>query len=432
MLILDRKTKFLILFLLLAANLLNYIDRQILYAVFPLIKIDFNLTDTELGLLGSAFMFFYMIIAPFFGWLGDRNSPHRLASGGLVFWSLATALSGVAANYATLLVSRSLVGVGEASFGVVSPGILSTTFATEVRGRILSFFYLAIPVGSAMGYLLGGILGYHYGWPAAFLLVAMPGLLLAFPIGRYCRGSVARDMTGAATSTAFSLEPYLSFFKNRSYMYNALAMAAMTFALGGLAQWVPTFIYRYHHLNVMEANTLFGLITVLSGIGGTLLGGYLGDLHQGKTPRGYLIVSAAGFALSIPCCIFAILTPGLTSCMTAIFFAECLLFLNTGPLNAVIVNVSPSCRRAMAFALNIFIIHALGDAISPSIIGWFSDCFDLQRALLIAPLFILVALIFCLICGRYIEQDMSAAEAKRDATNFVHGQYPDEHELTKG
>ena len=178
------------------------------------------------------------------------------------------------------------------------------------------------------------------------------------------------------------------------------------------------FLYRYHHLNVMEANTFFGVITVLAGISGTLLGGFLGDLLQRKTPKGYLIVSAAGFALSIPCCIFAILTPYLTACMTSIFLAECLLFLNTGPLNTVIVNVSSPLYRATAFALNIFIIHALGDAISPTIIGWFSDRFDLRQAMLIAPLFILLALIFCLICCRYIKQDMSEAE-KISANGFA-------------
>ncbi|MBN1546157.1 MAG: MFS transporter [Syntrophaceae bacterium] len=406
----NKKNQYTILFLLLGANLLNYIDRQILYAVFPLIKIDFNLSDTELGFLGSAFMFTYMIIAPFFGWLGDHTKPNRLASGGLAFWSLATAMSGLAGNYLTLLVSRSLVGVGEASFGVVSPGILSQTFSKEVRGRILSFFYLAIPTGSAMGYLFGGMLGYHFGWPAAFLLVAIPGFLLAIPTWRICGIVDAGRPKTSDLKEGFSLKPYMLFCKNRSYVYNALAMAAMTFALGGLAQWIPMFIYRYHHLNVMEANTLFGVITVIAGISGTLLGGFLGDLLQRKTPKGYLIVSAAGFALSIPCCIFAILTPNLTACMTAIFLSECLLFLNTGPLNTVIVNVSSPLYRATAFALNIFIIHALGDAISPTIIGCFSDRFGLRQAMLIAPLFIFLALIFCLICCRYIKQDMSEAE----------------------
>lgn len=408
------RIQYAILATLLAANLLNYIDRQILYAVFPLIKADFNLSDTQLGLLGSAFMLSYMIFAPLLGWIGDHTRPSRLASAGLAFWSMATAMSGVATTYMTLLFSRSLVGIGEASFGVVSPGILSDTFSREVRGRVLSFFFLAIPVGSAIGYLLGGILGFHFGWQAAFLLVALPGLFLSIPVWRIpCLANKLKEHTGAGRSR-LSFKPYAALLRNRSYIFNALAMAAMTFALGGLAQWVPTFIYRYHHMNVLEANTAFGAITVLSGIGGTLLGGWLGDIFQKRTSKGYLLVSAAGFFLSIPCCLAAILTADLYVCMISIFFAECLLFFNTGPLNTIIVNVSNPLYRATAFALNIFLIHALGDAVSPSIIGWLSDLMNLRMALLIAPLFILIALIFCLCCCPFIEQDMAKVNVTND------------------
>jgi MFS family permease len=408
---LSPRTKYSILILLLAANLLNYIDRQILYAVFPLIKTDFHLSDTQLGFLGSAFMLSYMIFAPILGWIGDHVRHSRLASGGLVFWSLATAMSGIAGSYVTLLFSRSLVGIGEASFGVVSPGMLSDVFSKEVRGRVLSFFYLAIPAGSAIGYLLGGILGYHFGWQAAFLLVALPGLFLSIPIWHIQITGQFPEKTKPRSADSFSIQPYLALFRNRSYVLNALAMASMTFALGGLAQWIPTFITRYHHLNIMEANTAFGAITVVAGISGTLLGGWLGDLWQKKTKKGYLLVSAMGFFLSIPCAIFAILTPDLSTCMLAIFLAEFLLFFNTGPLNTIIINVSDPLYRATAFALNIFLIHALGDALSPSIIGWYSDLVDLRSALLIAPLFIFIALIFCLLCCRFIEKDMATFEA---------------------
>jgi len=404
------RTKYAILILLLAANLLNYIDRHILFAVFPLIKADFHLSDTQLGFLGSAFMLSYIFFAPILGWIGDHIRHVRLASLGLAFWSMATALSGIAFTYGTLLFSRALVGIGEASFGVVSPGILSEVFSREVRGRVLSFFYLAIPVGSALGYLLGGILAFLYGWQAAFLLVALPGLFLVIPIWRIPLTTPHNTAGHPAVCRSFSYEPYRALLRNRSYILNALAMAAMTFALGGMAQWIPSFIYRYHHLNIMAANTVFGAITVAAGITGTLLGGWLGDLFQKKTKKGYLLVSAVGFFLSIPCCIFAILTSHLTACMFAIFLAECLLFLNTGPLNTVIVNVAHPLYRATAFAVNIFLIHALGDAISPTIIGWLSDLYELRLALLIAPLFIFLALLFCLVCCRFIDEDTSRIE----------------------
>lgn len=396
--------------LLLAVNLLNYIDRQVLFAVFPLIKIDLRLTDTALGFLGSAFMLSYLLFAPLFGWLGDHWSRTRLASGGLVVWSMATALAGFAPGYRTLLAARATVGVGEASFGTVSPGLIADFFPKERRGQILAWFYVAIPVGSALGYLLGGVLGQKYGWHAAFLLVGVPGLLLAIPIALLRTPPRGGDDASPQDPKAKVSAGYAALFRNRSFVCNTLAMAAMTFAIGGLAQWIPSFLYRTHSLDVAKGNTLFGATTVLAGILGTLAGGWLGDRWQKRNGKGYLLISGWGFLIGTPFAAWAILAPDLTWCMSAIFFAEFFLFLNTGPLNTVIINVTNPTVRAMAFAVNIFFIHALGDAVSPSILGWLSDQWGLRNALLITPLAMLLAGLFCFICGRFVVQDMAQAE----------------------
>ncbi len=396
--------------LLLAVNLLNYIDRQVLFAVFPLIKTDLGLSDTELGFLGSAFMFSYLLLAPLFGWLGDHWSRVRLASGGLVVWSLATALAAFAPGYRTLLAARATVGVGEASFGTVSPGLISDFFPKEQRGRILSWFYVAIPVGSALGYLLGGVLGQNYGWHAAFLMVGLPGLLLAVPIWLLRTPPRGGDQSSPVAQLGKASSGYATLFKNRSFVWNTVAMAAMTFAIGGLAQWLPSFLNRFHALDVARGNLLFGATTVLAGILGTLAGGWLGDRWQKKNGRGYLLLSGWGFLIGTPFAVWAILAPGLVGCMTAIFMAEFFLFLNTGPLNTVIINVTPPAVRAMAFAVNIFFIHALGDAISPSILGWLSDRWGLRSALLITPFAMALAGLFCFICGRYVKEDMAQVE----------------------
>lgn len=395
--------------LLLAVNLLNYIDRQVLFAVFPLIKADLHLSDTALGFLGSAFMLSYMIVAPLFGWLGDHWSRTRLAAGGLLVWSLATALAGFAPGYRTLLAARATVGVGEASFGTVSPGLIADFFPRERRGRILAWFYVAIPVGSALGYLLGGVLGQSYGWHAAFLLVGAPGLLLVIPLALLCTPPRGGDIAPHPPSQG-AAEGYAALFRNRSFVCNTLAMAAMTFAIGGLAQWIPSFLYRAHSLDVARGNTLFGATTVLAGILGTLAGGWLGDRWQKRSGKGYLLVSGWGFLIGTPFAVWAILSPGLTGCMAAIFVAELFLFLNTGPLNTVIINITDPAVRAMAFAVNIFFIHALGDAVSPSILGWLSDQWGLRNALLITPFAMALAGIFCFICGRFVVQDMARAE----------------------
>jgi MFS transporter, Spinster family, sphingosine-1-phosphate transporter len=398
------------LVLLLAVNLLNYIDRQVLYAVFPLVKADFSLTDTELGLLGSAFMLCYMISAPLLGWVGDRTSRVRLASAGLVVWSLSTALAGLAPGYRTLLAARTTVGIGEASFGTVSPGLVADFFPRERRGQVLSLFFLAIPVGSALGYILGGILGHRYGWHTAFLMVGIPGLLLALPLRLLReppRGGAPEEPSSLIKTPAAG---YAALFRNRSFVLNTLAMAAMTFALGGLAQWLPSFLHRVHALDVAKGNTLFGAITVLAGISGTLTGGWLGDRLQKRSGRGYLLVSGWGFLIGTPIAALAILSPTLTGCLSAIFFAEFFLFLNTGPLNTVIINVTQPGMRAMAFAVNIFVIHALGDAISPTILGWCSDLWGLRSALLITPGTMALAGLLCFACGRHVERDMTGID----------------------
>jgi MFS family permease len=201
-----------------------------------------------------------------------------------------------------------------------------------------------------------------------------------------------------------SWKDYTALF-NRSFITNTMAMAAMTFALGGLAQWFPTFLYRMHYLDVARGNALFGGVTVLAGISGTLAGGWLGDRFQKKSKKGYLMVSGWGFLIGAPITAYALITPSLSICMTAVFFAEFFLFLNTGPLNTVIVTITKPAIRTMAFAVNIFFIHAFGDAVSPAILGWLSDLWGLRRALLVTPFAFLTAALFCFLCTRFIERD---------------------------
>ena len=402
----SRRTANSILVLLLGVNLLNYIDRQVVYAVFPLIKQDLGLSDTALGLLGSAFMLCYMVSAPIFGLIGDRFRRTRVAAGALAAWSLATLGAGFSSGYRSLLVARTLVGVGEAAFGTISPGLVADSFDRERRGRVLSYFFLAIPVGSALGYLLGGMLGQHYGWRAAFLIVGVPGLALTLPLWRLAEpGRNSEEPARGPAAGAWG-----GLFVNRSFVITTLAMAAMTFALGGLAQWLPTFLFRMHGLDVGRANTIFGGITVVAGIAGTLCGGRLGDYFQQRSPAGYLHVSGWGFLIGVPAAAWALLTPSLPFCLAAMFVAEFFLFLNTGPLNTVIVNVTRPCVRAFAFSVNIFFIHALGDAVSPAILGRLSDLSDLRSALLVTPAAILLAGLFCFIGGRFIQADLRRAE----------------------
>ena len=384
--------------LLFAVNLFNYIDRQILFSVFPAVKTDLVLTDTQLGLLASAFMWVYLSVAPVFGVLADRRSRPRLMGLGVGIWSVATAFSGMVRSYGQLLIGRALVGVGEASYGSVAPAMLSDAFEPAHRGRALALFSMAIPVGSALGYLLGGLFERAFGWRAAFFIVGVPGVWLAWMVGRMsdvARGSADQTTGTAGRTETPRLADYLELFKTKSYLLNCLAMTGMTFAVGGLAAWVPTYLVRVRGMELTEANLVFGLLTLVSGLGGTLAGGWLGDRLLPRVPTAYFLVSGIGLALSVPCAAAVILLDGRTWVLIAIFLAEVFIFLNTGPLNAIIANVSRSEVRATAYAGNIFVIHALGDAISPAIVGMVSDRLGLSAAFWIAPGALALAALFC-------------------------------------
>lgn len=400
--------------LLFLVNLLNYLDRQILFALFPLIQSDLRLTDTQLGLLGSAFMIVYLIAAPMLGLLGDRRPRPALLGWGIALWSLATALSGIAKTFWHLLAARATVGIGEASYGSIAPALLADWYSPERRGRVLALFFLAIPAGSALGYLMGGLLGPWTGWRAAFLLVGLPGLLAAYAVSRLPdpprggREGVPPEALAAYQREPLPLRSALVLFKTRSYVLNTLAMAAMTFALGGLAAWVPTFLVRVKGLELGAANIGFSGATLLAGILGTLLGGWLGDRLLRRTSKAYPLVAGAGLLGGIPFVLLALYAEDPLLYWPAIFLAEVLIFLNTSPLNAVIVGVTLPRLRATAFAVNIFVIHALGDALSPALIGVLSDQTDLRTALLLAPAFLLLAGGLCFFTARHIARDTAA------------------------
>jgi MFS transporter, Spinster family, sphingosine-1-phosphate transporter len=387
-----------LLWLLFAVNLFNYIDRQILFAVFPAIKTDLQLSDMQLGLLASAFMWVYLSAAPVFGLLADRRSRPRLMGLGVGIWSVATALSGMVRSYGQLLAGRALVGVGEASYGSVAPAMLSDAFEPARRGRALAVFSMAIPVGSALGYLLGGAFEQTLGWRTAFFIVGIPGLWLAWTVGRLpdvVRGGLDGSGSASAAVAPPRVSDYLDLLRTRSYLLNCLAMTAMTFAVGGLAAWVPTYLVRVRGMELAEANLVFGLLTLVSGLGGTMVGGWLGDRLLRRLPTAYFLVSGVGLALSVPCAAAVILLHDRTWVLAAIFLAEVFIFLNTGPLNAIIANVSRPEVRATAYAVNIFIIHALGDAISPAVVGAVSDRVGLSTAFWVAPGALLLAALFC-------------------------------------
>jgi len=395
--------------LLFGVNFLNYIDRYVIAAVGPLIQRDFGLDDTQLGLIGSIFVVAYMLASPFTGVIGDRWPRRFLVSAGVLVWSLATVLSGLATSYHHLLLARSVIGVGEAGFGVVAAPLISDLFSREARGRMLAFFYVAIPVGSALGFLLGGYVGEHYGWRAAFFIAGAPGIalgLLALRMVEPPRG--ASEGVSAAHEHRFELRSARALLTNQSFLYTTLGLAAMTFALGGMAYWMPTFFSRLRGLPLDRANTLFGGITVVGGLVGTFLGGWLGDWLLRRTDRAYLLVSGVGMLVGVPATYVGLTATEPSVYLPAIFVAEVMVFLNTGPANAVLVSVVLPEIRTTAIALSIFAFHLLGDVPSPILIGQLSDATgSLEKALLLCSAAMALSGVFYLLGARTLGRDVA-------------------------
>jgi sugar phosphate permease len=251
---------------------------------------------------------------------------------------------------------------------------------------VLSIFYLAIPVGSACGYLLGGYLGHRFGWRSPFYVAAAPGFLLAlglFLIPEPVRGSSDRIAETRERGTLRGL------FRNKAYWTCTLGMAMMTFAVGGLQVWMPTFLSRVRGVPLASANRIFGGVTLFAGLVATLAGGFLGDRLLRRNRGAHYLVSAIGMAVALPAMAVAIHGTG-TAMYPGILLAEFFLLINTAPLNAALVNSVGASVRATAVAVNMFVIHLLGDAFSPTLIGWISDRSDLTTAF--APTLVAVAL----------------------------------------
>src|SRR5437867_3232305 len=363
-----------ILGVLTTVNALNYLDRYVAAATLPLILADLAISDAQGGVLQSLFIVAYSLACVPAGWLGDVGSRLRLAAIGVFVWSLATVASGLAPTYGWLLLARAVIGVGEASYAVVTPSLLSDCYPAERRARMLGFFYAAIPIGAALGYIVGGVIGEAHGWRTAFFIAGAPGAVLAFLLLRLTeppRG--ARDATSFG-ATPLGLGPSLrALLRRRSYMVNTAAQVIYTFAMGGLATWMPTYFVRERGISLATAASTFGLILVVAGFLGTLAGGRIAGAVAKRRPGADFTVSGWSLVGSIVFTCFAILAPQPMVYWPAMFVTLVLLFVNIGPLNAAMANVLPAELRARGFAVTTMLIHLLGDAASPWIIGEVSD-----------------------------------------------------------
>ncbi|HEY0264975.1 MAG TPA: MFS transporter [Granulicella sp.] len=366
------------LVLLTALNFLNYIDRYILPGVQEMVKHEFSVSDERIGALTFWFMMAYVLASPITGWVGDRFPRKPLIVGAVLFCSGINFFTATVHSFDTLMLRHAALGIGEACFGIYGPVLLADFYPDHHRNRVLTIFNVALPVGAALGYLVGGMVGGSYGWRMPFYVSAVPGLLLALLIFFFLR----EPERGASDTEKPKLErnAVLGLAKNGGYLTAVLGLAAITFSLGGISWWMPSYLQRMGGMSPGRAGFVMGAVTVVTGLTGTAIGGWLAQRWLRTNHRALYLVPAWSALLAIPPGLLCFFGPK-SMILPMLALAQFFIFLGTGPLNAATVNSVSSSVRATALAGQLFFIHVLGDAPSPRIIGLVSDRSNLSIGL---------------------------------------------------
>ncbi len=396
-------------------NFLNYIDRQVLPAVAPSMLEDkqLGLTHSELGYIEAALLLSFTVLAPLFGYLGDARARAKLIAIAAVIWSVATAVTGfvdrlpflpdslnvqIPVIHVTIAMSgaalalclvRAVVGVGESSYSTITPSLIADYFPPQKRATALGVFQAAIPMGFALGFVIGGILASFFGWRMAFMIVGVPGIIAAVLVWRLRepkRGATDEPVVeqtaspDASTEAVHEDEGKVSWFRTvwrilctRDWLLSTLGYTALTFALGAFATWSTVLLVEDKGMSKTNAAITLGIVSLLGGAAGTFGGGWFADRVAAKRRNGYFLVCAVATLLGIFPTLLALVSNNAWLYLPAIFFAVLLLFVSNAPFHAILVNSVPTLVRATAVALNIVVIHTFGDAISRAAVGVLSD-----------------------------------------------------------
>ena len=369
------------LVLLTALNFVNYIDRYILPAVQEQVKGEFRLSDDQLGSLTLWFMVAYMGASPITGWLGDRFPRKWMIVLCALAISACNFFTADVQSYGSLNLRHAALGIGEASFGIFAPAMLADFYPDDQRNRVMTIFNIAIPVGAALGFLAGGVIGHRYGWRQSFVASAVPGALIAILIAIFLKEPErGTDGMGKQKSSHGLWSELTALATNKPYLCSIFGYAAVTFSLGGISVWMASFLQRMNGYSQEKAAGVMGPVIVVAGLGGTVCGGLLAQWWSKRTPKALYLVPAWSAVLAVPpalVCFFG--PPSLT--IAGLSVAVFLIFQGTGPVNASTLNAVRPEMRSMAMAGQLLIIHLFGDAASPKLIGMISDRSNLRIGL---------------------------------------------------
>ncbi|KAG7505859.1 spinster-like 1 [Solea senegalensis] len=421
-------------------NLLNYMDRFTVAGVLPDIEHYFGIDDEKSGLLQTVFICSYMFLAPLFGYLGDRYNRRLIMSVGIAFWSLVTLASSYTPkeHFWLLLLTRGLVGVGEASYSTIAPTIIADLYVDERRTNMLSVFYFAVPVGSGLGYIAGSQVSnvtkdWHWALRVTPVLGLVAVLLLLLVVKEPKRGAIEARSEDHLHRTNW-LTDLRALIKNSSFVLSTFGFTAVAFVTGSLALWAPTFLLRAAIFTGKKApcvdghcassdSLIFGAITCVTGVLGVASGVQVSRQLKKKTARADPLVCAAGLLLSAPFLYLAIVFAESSTVATYvfIFLGETFLSMNWAIVADILLYVVVPTRRSTAEALQIVISHLFGDAGSPYLIGVVSDSLrrsdsflwqfrSLQLSLLLCTFVSVVGGAFFLATALFIERDRCRAE----------------------
>ncbi len=360
-------------------------------SIIPILKKSYLLSDTQIGRLSTLFMIGYVAACPFFGFFGDRlKKKEALLICAVLVWSTSNFLTGFATSYGQLAFYRTLVGIGQAGFSILAPSILADHFSREKQNSILSFFYTAIPLGSAFGFITGGYLSSFLTLNKVFIYSSLPCfiILIAYLLfGHHQFKSTHTESTGN-----IALNDIPAIFKIKEYLFACLGYCAYNYALGTIAFWGPTLLLRKHHIDNENASIIFGTLLVVMGISGTLIGGAIANKFKKHYSNAYTIICFSSMLLSVPFCLLALFQTNYDLALLNISLGMFFAFFITGPVNTLIMQSSPEELKTSAFAISVILIHILGDMWSAESIGRLLDLkFEINIALLLLPIFFLVA-----------------------------------------
>ncbi len=363
-----------------AINLLNYLDRYLVAGIVAPLKEHFGASDSDIGLLTSVFLLVYMCASPIFGLLARKASRTLLLGAGVLLWSVATIGSGLVNTMMQLLIARAVVGVGEAAYATVGPALLADHFKPEKRAAMLSIFYAAIPIGTALSYIASGLISGAWGWRAVFLAGGIPGILLGLlclylkdpPRGQHDEVAQARAATKWTARHAQLRESLAFLWRSREFLVATSGYALFTFAFGALAVWMPYFLQSVRGWSESASTTLFGIVIVSTGFAGTLGGGFIAKRLGGESHTNMRICTMC-MVIAAPAAFVALVSTTDWIIVAALIVSSTFSFATQGPVNAVIINSVGSSLRALAIGASVLVIHLLGDVPSPWIVGTISQ-----------------------------------------------------------